>query len=378
MKAVLKIGGVESWGMQGFRRAFVITGLVILGLGSNLAWHYPRPEALGLKLTSPPAVMASTQTLQAAGVRCHASPDWSDLVVESVDREQAQEALKNVPQLPHPPRAQKWETPPALLADLAQLAGVKEANVVIQDGRQAVVMLSMQHGAFAGDRQLMQQALGTVRSHRPSIKAENIKLLDGKGADLNYSSISYSSGKVHPLQRELQSQLDALLGERQALFFCHLKCAQGQKIHLLSVLYLQTLTDEESKAAQELVAKSLRDWLEKQNKLLKTDAAWQVQAVIYPLLGETSYATIQRNWTLDRDNGLFLDQAEIKDWTFTQRTLPLEEVKALQWGLTCPPPTPGQLALGLTALAPALFGWCLLLPWLWRRHQLSPSASTTL
>ena len=47
-QAVLKKAGVESWGMQGFRAALVITGFVVLGLGSNLAWHYPRPVPLGL------------------------------------------------------------------------------------------------------------------------------------------------------------------------------------------------------------------------------------------------------------------------------------------------------------------------------------------
>ena len=364
--------------MQGFHRAFVITGFVILGLGSNLAWHYPRPEALGLKLTSPQAVMTSSQALQSAGIRCHPNADWSDLVAEAAQREQALEALKVVQLSSNPSHLQKWETPPALLADLAHLPGVKEANVVIQNDCQAVVMLSMQHGAFAGERQLMRQAVDTVRGHVPNLKAENIKLLDGKGADLNYTPIDYHSGKVHPLQRNLQAQLDAYLGERQALVLCQLKRAQQQKIHLQSTLYLQAMPEELSKAAQGLVDMVQQKWLDEENKCLKTDAAWQVQAVVYPFLGETSYRAIQRNWPLDRDNGLFLDKTEVKEWSLTQRTMPLEEMKALQWGLTCPPPTPAQLALGLSALAPALFGWCLLVPWLWRRHQLSPSASATL
>ena len=365
--------------MQGFRRAFVITGFVVLGLGSNLAWHYPRPEALGMKLESPQSLMACSQAIESAGVRCRPNADWSDLLVESSEVERAQAVRKSDQgSQAASPLPQKWETPPDLLADLARLPGVKEANVIIQNGHQAVVMLSMQHGAFAGDRKLLEQATGLVQAYRPEITADSVKLMDGKGADLNYSPLISYPGKVHPLQPAVQSRLDGLLGPHQALFFCRLQRAKEQKIHLQSMLYLQAMPADQVKVAQELVDQALQSWVDEQNACLKTQAAWQVQAVVYPYLGEGSYRAIQRNWRQDRNNGLTADKVEVKPWNFVQRTLPREQMQVLRWGLISPSPTPGQLALGLSALAPALFGWCLLVPWLWRRHQLSPSANATL
>ncbi|MBX3170168.1 MAG: hypothetical protein KF760_22375 [Candidatus Eremiobacteraeota bacterium] len=364
--------------MQGFRRAFVLTGFVILGLGSNLAWHYPRPELLGLNSTSPQGLMAYIETLQNSQIRCRPNMDWSQLLVEASDKERALETLKTA--APPAPAAtpEAWSTPPDLLAELAHLPGVKEANVVLHEGREAVVMLSMQHGAFAGDRILQRQAVQTVQAYKPTIKAENVKLLDGKGADLNYSAINFPSGKVHPLQIGVQSQLDGLLGPHRALFLCRLQRSKARRITLQSVLYLKESPEEPAKAAQELAGKALQNWVDEQNVRLSTDKAWQVQAEIYPYLEDSSYRRNQRNWRQDRESELILDPVEVKEWTLVQRTLPLEERKVLEWGLTSPPPTPGQLALGLTALAPALFGWCLLLPWLLRRHQLSSSASATL
>ncbi len=367
--------------MQGFRRAFVITGFIILGLGSHQAWQYPRPEALGLKLDSPQALMASSESVQAAGVRCRPNSDWTDLLVESSENEKAREALQGYHQSPGPSsvgRPQIWQTPPALLADLAHLPGVQQANVVVHNSHEAVVMLSMQHGAFAGDRDLMSQVVQVVQSHQPALRAENVKILDSRGADLNYAAPNFASGSAHPLQTSIQSQLDGLLGPRQSLFFCRLRRGQAQKIHLQSVLYLQACPEEQAKAAQELTEKATLKWVEEQNARLKTDQAAQVQTEIYPYLGENSYRKIQRSWRQDRENGLTLEKGEVKEWTLVQRTMPLDELKALQWGLTSPPPTPGQLFLGLSALAPALFGWCLLVPWLVRRHRLSSAASATL
>lgn len=364
--------------MQGFRRAFVITGFVILGLGSNLAWHYPRPETLGMSPTSPKSLMVLLDTLQTNLIRCRPNADWSELLVEASDREKALEAVKQVtlPNLPEVSEA--WQTPPALLADLAHLPGVKEANVVIHNHQEAVVMLSMQHGAFAGDRDLMGRAVQAVQAYQSDIRAENVKLMDSKGADLNYAAPNFGAGSTHPLQTGVQSQLDGLLGARHALFFCRLRRGQAQKITLQSVLYLRTGPEDRSKAAQELVDKAMQQWVDAQNALLKTDEAWRVQPAVYPYLGENNYRKIQRNWRQDRDNGLTLEKSEVKDWTLVQRTLPLDEMKALQWSLTSPPPTPGQLILGLSVLAPTVFGWCLLLPWLLRRHQLSSSPSATL
>lgn len=364
--------------MQGFRRAFVITGFVILGLGSNLAWHYPRPGNLELKLDSPQRLMASSQALQSAGLRCRPNPDWSDLLVESADQARAKEILKDFYPNPITTGLSHWQTPPALLAELARLPGVKEANVVLRNQQEAVVMLSMRHGAYAGDRNLMNQAVQTVQAYQPGIQADNVKLLDDKGSDLNFSAISFDCFKVPPVQTAIQSQLDGLRGRRRSLFLCRLQRGQGQKITLQTVLYLQAGPEEEAKAAQEMVDKALQKWLDDRNARLKTDKAWQVQAEVYPYLREANSRKLQRNWQLDRDNGLTLEKGEVKEWTLVQRTLPQEEIKVLQWGLTSPPPTPGQLALGLGALAPVLFGWCLLLPWLWQRHQLSSSASATL
>lgn len=367
--------------MQGFRRAVVITGFVILGLGSNLAWHYPRPEALGLKLDSPASLMSASLALQSAGMRCRPNPDWTDLLVESSDQQKSREILKDRPPTPNPfpvRHPAEWRTPPDLLADLAHLPGVKEANVVLRDGREAVVVLSMQRGAFAGERSFMRQAVATVQAYKPTIRDEDIKLMDGTGADLNYSALNFASGSTHPLQTRLQTQLDGLLGPRRALFFCRLQRGKQQKITLQSVLYLQSGPEEQSQAAQELVDKGLQKWLDEQNALLKTDKAWQVQPLVYPYLGENSSRKIQRNWRQDRENGLTLEKGEVKEWTLVQRTLTADETRVLQWGLNSPPSTPGQLALGLGVLAPAVFGWCLIVPWLWRRHQLSSSASATL
>jgi hypothetical protein len=360
--------------MQGYRRAFVITGFVLLGLGSNLAWQYPRPQALGRTLSHPQAVLAEMATLESNHIRCRPNQDWTDLLVEGADREQAEQALKMAVVAAAPVGPQEgWTTPPALLADLARLPGVKTANVVIHDGREAVVMLAMQHGAFAGDPGLLQQAIQTVQFYQPKIRTENIKLMDGKGSDLNHATIPFQPPIAHPLQADVQAQLDGLLGPRRALFFCRVQRGKERNIHLQPSLYLRSGPEEQRLAAEQLVTQTLQKWVDAQNALLKTDQHWQVQNTLYPYLGEGSRRKNRRSWQLDRVNGITLDAAETREWTLAQRTLPLEESQALQWGLTAPPPTPGQLALGLVALGPALFGWCLAVPWLLRRHQLAAS-----
>ncbi len=364
--------------MHRFRSAFVITGFVILGLGSNLAWHYPRPEAVGAKIDSPQQLLSDGATLESNQIRCRPNADWSDLLVERADQERAATALKDHTVVDAPKPVESWQTPPALLADLAHLPGVKEANVVVRGRSEAIVMLSMQHGALAADPDLLGGAVQTLQSYEPKIRAENIKLLDGNGADLNYAPISFQSGPPLPVQEQVQVQLDGLLGPRQALFFCRLKRTQDSKIRLQSELYLRAVSEEQRKAAQELVDPALQNWLDAQNAMLKTDQNWQVKDLLSAHLANTSRRQLQRYWQIDRDRGLTLEPCEVKDWTLVQRTLPLEEMQFLRWSLTAPPATPGQLALGLAALAPALFGWCLAVTWLLRRHQLSKSAGAPL
>ena len=360
--------------MQGYRRAFVITGFVLLGLGSNLAWQYPRPQALDRTLRHPQAVLADMATLERNHIRCRPNENWTDLLVEAADREQAEQALQTsvVAAAPVSPQ-ESWTTPPALLADLVRLPGVKSANVVIHEGREAVVILAMQHGAFAGDRGLLQQAIQTVQFYQPKISPENIKLMDGRGSDLNHATIPFQPNIAHPLQAEVQAQLDGLLGPRRALFFCRVQRGKERKIHLQPALYLRNGPDQQRLAAEQLVTQTLQKWVDAQNALLKTDQHWQVQSILYPYLGEGPRRRDRRSWQLDRLDGITLDAGETREWTLAQRTLPLDESRALQWGLTAPPPTPGQLALGLVALGPALFGWCLAVPWLLRRHQLAAS-----
>lgn len=364
--------------MHRFRSAFVITGFVILGLGSNLAWHYPRPEALGLKTDSPQQLVRDAATLESSLIRCRPNADWTDLLVERSDLERASKALEGRTPMNAPQPAQTWQTPPALLADLAHLPGVREANVVLRDGQEALVMLSMQKGAFAGEGELLTSAVETVQSYQPKIKAENVKLLDDKGADLNYTGIPALTGPPLPWQANLQQRLDSLLGARRSVFLCRLQRGKESRLTVRSVLYLRAATDEQQKAAQELVSKAEQKWVDDQNALLKTDRSWLVKDLISAQLGEWSRRQFVSSWQADRLNGLTLEPCEYREMSLVQQTLALDEMQMLRWSLTAPPPTPGQLALGLTALAPALFGWCLAVPWLLRRHQLSKSTGAPL
>ena len=331
--------------MQGFRSAFVITGFVVLAMGSSLAWKYPRPQPLWGNAHSINQVMAKAQTLETLGIRCHPNQDWSDLLVDASERAKAHETFKGDEPAEAAPDLRPWQTPPALLADLARLPGVKEAQVVVHEGREAVVMLSMTHGAYAGERALLLQVEELVRATCPKVQAKNIKILDQRGSDLNYVAPSFAGARSCPLQIELQAQLDSMLGPRQGLVFVHQGRAADTRDHLQVGLYLVAMEESKSKAVLESLQKSLVDNLEMQNKARETRNRYNYRPIL-------------------------LDPVQVQEWTLSQRTADPLEVSVLRWGLTSEPPTVAQLALGLTALAPAVFAWCLLLPTLTGKHRL--------
>lgn len=371
-QAVLKKAGVESWGMQGFRAALVITGFVVLGLGSNLAWHYPRPVPLGLHNPSY-QLLTDSARLEEVNIRCRPNADWSDLLVESKQAAQAQQTL--IGNITLVSDRGKFVTPPDLLADLGRLPGVKESNVWIRDDHEAVVTLSVRHGAFAADPHLMKQVVECVQSARPVLDANNIKILDDRGSDLNYSQPKEYAARPLKFQTELQQVADNWAGPKQALVFCHLYRSQDFRIHLQSSLLLaHTAADRQNQLKAEL-NRRMEKWTATLNKDLQGENYWQAEPVIYPNLGETDYRARRDRMPLDREHGVSLDELEVKEWTLRQRPLPQEYVKMAVWGLTAPVPTPWQLGLGLTALAPAIFAWCLLVPWLVGRHRLGQSSA---
>jgi hypothetical protein len=351
--------------MQGFRAALVITGFVLLGVGSNLAWHYPRPVALGLQ-RAPSQLLAESALLNAANIRCRPNPDWSDLLVESEQLVQARQVLQG--QTPPESDQVSMTTPPDLLAELGRLPGVKESNVWIRNEHEAVVTLAMRHGAFAADPLLLQRVVDCVGRARPDLDPDNIKVLDERGSDLNYSSPVESAQLQLSLQKALQLTADATVGPKQALVCCHLSRSQDFRIHLRASLLLSNQANQQK--GGELgrqITQSLQKWTDSLNTDLQGKNDWRAEALIYTNLGETG----DGRRALDREHGVILDELEVKDWPLSQRTLSQDYTKMARWGLTAPVPTPWQLSLGLIALGPAIFGWCLLLPRLISRHRLA-------
>ena len=256
--------------MQGIRSAFVVTGFVVLGLGSSLAWKYPRPQLLGSESGNVQMVIAKSQSLEQVGIRCRPNEDWTDLLVESSDSEKAREHLKQAQNVGFSATTPlNWQSPPALLADLARLPGVKEAQVVIHEGHEAVVMLSMVHGAYAGDRALLQQVEELVRATCPQVDIQNIKILDNRGSDLTYLAPNFPGARPNELQVELQAQVDAAVGAHQGLVFVHQGRGPDSKVHIQVGLYLITTDQAQILVVQQTLEKFLTERLTKVNEVLK-------------------------------------------------------------------------------------------------------------
>lgn len=349
----------------------MITGLVTLALGSNLAWHYPRPTALGHPVT-PSALTEQAEVLQAAGIRCRPNSDWSDLLVESARLGDAQKALQD--RTFANGNLEKMSTPPELLADLGRLPGVKEANVWLHEGHEAVVVLAMKHGVFANEPALIGQVVEKVGSFEPAIEAQNIKVLDQNGVDLTFVAPREAQGHwgALQLQSELQSVADATLGApKRAIVSCRFMRTPDVRIHLQASLRLVHCDPQLQEGLTQSLTKRLQERADRLNAILKGREYWLAGGEIYRYLGEGTTRLNQTRLRLDRERGIQLDPLEVKEWTLRERSLGPQEIKMALWGLTPPVPTPWQLGSGLLALAPAIFGWSLLVPWLLSRHRLS-------
>ncbi|MFN8612123.1 MAG: hypothetical protein U0931_31550 [Vulcanimicrobiota bacterium] len=367
--------------MQGFRAALVITGFLTLALGSNLAWHYSRPVPLA-RQGIPAELNEESAVLESIGLRCRPNADWSDLLVESSQLDRARSAFQGRNLTPgQRGKVTKMATPPELLANLGRLPGVKEANIWIREDHEAVVALAMGHGAFAGDPRLLGEVVDSVRAAYPSIETGNIKVLDSGGGDLTYSPSPELQWQARalPFQKDLQSLADSLLGgPKRGLVVCRLLRSPDLRIHLQACLLMVKSEPQQQAEVVQALTQHLQERAKEFTNLLKTRNAWGAQANIYHYLGENDTRSLENRLRVDREKDLIVDEVAVREWTLRERTLSQAEIKMTLWGLTAPQPTPSQLAFGLLALAPSIFSWSLLLPWLVRRHRLGRSASPPL